>query len=124
MNIVGSEGELAAQGVVEVVVPDLPAALTFYRQLGFVVERETPGFVTLRWESMFLFVAENQNAPTAHRWTNIRIMVPDADAVWQRVKQLGLPVGNPIADRAYGLRDFTVKDPAGFEVRFAEVLRA
>jgi catechol 2,3-dioxygenase-like lactoylglutathione lyase family enzyme len=122
-DIVGSDSELEAQGVVEVVVPDLRAALTFYLRLGFLIDRETPGFVTLRWDNMFLFVAENRDAPTAQRWTNVRIIVPSADVVWQRVNQLGLPVGNPIADRPYGLRDFTVKDPAGFEIRFAEVLR-
>jgi catechol 2,3-dioxygenase-like lactoylglutathione lyase family enzyme len=117
------QSELEAQGVVEVVVPDLRAALAFYLRLGFVVDRETPGFVTLRWDKMFLFVAENRNAPTAQRWTNVRIIVPNADVVWQHVNEIGLPVGSPIADRPYGLRDFTVKDPAGFEIRFAEVLR-
>ena len=121
MPIIGSPSELTAQSVVEVVVPDLEVALDFYRGLGFTVERETPTFVTLRWESTFLFVAQNANATTAPRWTNVRIVVEDVDAIWERVKQLELPVGSPIADRPYGLRDFTVRDPAGFEIRFAEV---
>jgi catechol 2,3-dioxygenase-like lactoylglutathione lyase family enzyme len=122
MQIIGSQDELTASGVVEVVVPDLRLALSFYTQLGFVIERETPTFVTLRWEEMFFFVAENRQAPAAPRWTNVRIMVPNVDALWDHVNRLGLPVGNPIGDRPYGLRDFTVRDPAGFEVRFAQVL--
>lgn len=121
MRTVGSPEELTAQGVVEVVVPDLGAALAFYRRLGFAVERETPTFVTLRWESTFLFLAQNPDAGTAPRWASLRIVVADVDAVWARVTELGLPIGTSIADRPYGLRDFTVRDPAGFEIRFAQV---
>lgn len=121
MQIIGSPSELTAQSVVEVVVPDLGAVLEFYRSLGFAVERETPTFVTLRWAGAFLFIAQNPNATAAPRWTNVRIIVADVDAIWERVKELQLPVGSPIADRPYGLRDFTVRDPAGFEIRFAEV---
>jgi hypothetical protein len=29
----------------------------------------------------------------------------------------------PIGDRYYGLRDFTIRDPDGFGVRFASVLQ-
>jgi len=122
MPVIGSREELRAQGVLEVVVPDLRTALDFYRALGFTVERETASFVTLRWDSTLLFVAENAAATHAPRWASLRLVVADVDAVWARVTQLQLPIGTPIADRAYGLRDFTVKDPAGFEIRFAQVI--
>ncbi|MFZ2489906.1 MAG: VOC family protein [Thermoanaerobaculia bacterium] len=122
MGIVGSRSELTAQGVVEVVVPNLEAALVFYQELGFSVERETPTFVTLRYQTVYLFLAENPDAPLAPRWTNVRIIVSDVDAVWERVRQRGMAVGTVIGDRAYGLRDFTVRAPAGFEIRFAAVL--
>ena len=122
MRIIGSPEELGTQSAVEVVVPDLRATLDFYRQLGFIVERETPTFVTLRWDSVFLFIAQNDKATTALRWTNVRIVVDNVDTIWKRVQRLKLPVGSSIADRPYGLRDFTVKDPAGFEIRFAQVI--
>ncbi len=121
MQSIGSPSELTAQGVVEVVVPDLEAALQFYRAVGFKVERDTPTFATLRWDSTFLFVAQNAHATTTPRWTNIRLVVADVDALWERVQQLELPIVSHIADRPYGLRDFTVRDPAGFEIRFAQV---
>ena len=121
MQIVGSPSELTAQGVVEIVVPDLPATVAFYRSLGFSMERETATFVTLRWETMFLFIAQDGGATTAPRWTNLRILVVDVDAVWKRAVDLGLPIASPLADRTYGLRDFTVADPAGFDIRFAQV---
>ncbi|HEX7708343.1 MAG TPA: VOC family protein [Thermoanaerobaculia bacterium] len=122
MTILGSRSELTAQGVVEVVVPNLQPALAFYQALGFSVERETPTFVTLRYDTLYLYLAENADAPTAPRWTNVRVIVSNVDAVWQHVQARGMAVATPIGDRAYGLRDFTVKDPAGFEVRFAQVL--
>jgi len=122
MSNIGSLDELEAQGVLEVVVPDLAAALAFYRRLGFTTERETPTFVTLRWNTTLLFVAQNSDATTAPRWASLRIIVPDVDAIWSHVQQQRLPIGVPIGDRPYGLRDFTVKDPAGFEVRFAQIL--
>ena len=121
-RIVGTSEEQTAQGVVEVVVPNLSVALEFYRDLGFTIERETPSFVVLRYGEAFLFLAEEADAPTARRYTNVRIIVPDVDEVWQRVQRRGLTCAKPIADRPYGLRDFTVRDPAGFEVRFAQVL--
>lgn len=121
-QVVGSRDELEAQGVVEVVVPDLRAALAFYRDVGFTVERETSSFVTVKYEGTFLFIAENVNASAAPRWTNVRIIVTNVDAVWRRIQLRGLPVGTPIGDRPYGLRDFTVRDPGGFEIRFAQPL--
>lgn len=122
MSNIGSRDELEAQGVLEVVVPDLAAALAFYRRLGFTTERETPTFVTLRWDTTLLFVAQNSDATTAPRWASLRIIVPDVNAIWSHVQQQQLPVGVPIGDRPYGLRDFTVQDPAGFEIRFAQIL--
>jgi catechol 2,3-dioxygenase-like lactoylglutathione lyase family enzyme len=121
-KIIGSPSELAAQSVVEVVVPDLPSALSFYRRLGFSVERETPDFVTLRWDSVLLFLSLDDSVMATPRWVGLRIIVPDVNAVWAHVQLAQLTVRNPIGDRPYGLRDFTVQDPAGFDVRFAQIL--
>ena len=53
--------------------------------------------------------------PTA----NVRIMVPDVDAYWTRAVAGGAHVLAPIADRDYGLRDFTILDPDRLGLRFA-----
>ena len=50
-------------------------------------------------------------------------MVANVDECWKRANELGAPVVVPIADRYYGLRDFTIADPDGFGVRFASLLR-
>jgi uncharacterized glyoxalase superfamily protein PhnB len=46
-------------------------------------------------------------------------MVPDVGAWWRRATGRGARVLAPIADRDYGLRDFTIADPDGFGLRFA-----
>jgi uncharacterized glyoxalase superfamily protein PhnB len=46
-------------------------------------------------------------------------MVSDVDAWWSRATGMGARVLAPIADRSYGLRDFTIADLDGFGIRFA-----
>ncbi len=112
--------ERAAQGVVEIVGPDLDRALAFYVALDFRIERRTGDFAVVNRGGCRLFLAQNRNAPTDKRWTNLRIVVNDVDAVWTRANELGLPIVVAVGDRPYGLRDFTLADPSGFEIRFAQ----
>jgi len=113
--------EWDAQGVVEIVGRDLDALLVFYETIGFRAERKTGSFAVVSGFGVRVFLAENANATVVKRWANIRIVVADVDAIWERVKALGLPIIAAIGDRPYGLRDFVVADPAGFEIRFAQV---
>jgi catechol 2,3-dioxygenase-like lactoylglutathione lyase family enzyme len=117
---VGGQGY--AQGIVEIVGPDLDRSITFYLSIGFELLRRTDGFAVVHWQGQRLFLAENVHAPVAPRWTNLRIMVDDVDALWRRTTALGITPMHPIGDRFYGLRDFTLADPSGFEIRFAQAL--
>ena len=114
--------ENQAQGVVEIVGPDLDALLAFYLSIGFELERRSGDFAVVRWQGIRLFLARNPDAPVRDCWSNLRIMVANVDALWDQANRLGLPVASTIADRAYGLRDFVVVDPAGFGLRFAQLL--
>jgi catechol 2,3-dioxygenase-like lactoylglutathione lyase family enzyme len=116
------DSEFASQGVVEIVGPSLDAMLSFYECIGFRIERRTGPFAVLIGFGIRLFVAENAAAPTSNRWVNVRLLVSNVDDVWGCINALGVPTVHPIGDRAYGLRDFVVRDPSGFEVRFAQVL--
>jgi catechol 2,3-dioxygenase-like lactoylglutathione lyase family enzyme len=111
----------APELVVEVFVRDLDRSLEFYGDLGFELERRTGGFAVLHWQGRLWFLDERPDLPPheGHERANVRVMVPDVDAIWRRVHLLGLPVAAPIGDRYYGLRDFTVRDPDGFGIRFA-----
>src|SRR5258708_29385851 len=111
--------EDSAQLVAEVVVSDLGKTIDFLTALGFRVERIDGTFAVLRWGDSYLFVAEDAGATTTSRWINIRVIVPDVNAMWAKATQLGRIV-NPIGDRSYGLRDFIVAGPGGVEIRFAQ----
>jgi catechol 2,3-dioxygenase-like lactoylglutathione lyase family enzyme len=125
-SMTGSAAELADQLVVEVMVRDLDRSLALYTALGFTLERRDGGFAALRWGERWLFLAQQAElpAPSGPTRANLRILVPDVDRLWTLAQALGLPVEQSIADRYYGLRDFTVIDPDGFGLRFASWLRS
>jgi catechol 2,3-dioxygenase-like lactoylglutathione lyase family enzyme len=92
----------------------------FYRSLGFEVLGRTDGFGTVAWEEHELFLDERpHHEPPPSPQANVRVMVPDVDAWWRRATGMGARVLAPVADREYGLRDFTIADPDGFGIRFA-----
>ena len=120
------------QLVTEIVVRDIRRSTEFYRRLGFRLHRDGGDFVELTWEDHLLFLAEPsafhdmaEVEPTERpRFpvANIRVMVSNVDQCWSLATELGAPIILPIADRYYGLRDFTIADPDGFGIRFASQL--
>ena len=108
------------QLVVEIFVRDIARSKAFYQALGFAVLHDRGSFVTLTWEGHRLFLDQRADLPPAptHPQANMRVMVPDVDECWARAQTLAAPILAPIADRDYGLRDFTILDPDGFGVRF------
>src|SRR4030095_5139229 len=120
------------QLVTEILVSDIKRSTHFYLKLGFKLLRDGGDFVELTWEDHRLFLAElsafhevGQNQKIARPsfpLANLRVMVPNVDGLWMRVQKIGIEVVIPIADRYYGLRDFTISDPDGFGIRFASFL--
>ena len=122
------------QLVTEIMVRDIKRSTEFYCRLGFALLRDGGDFVELTWEEHQLFLDERSaspegdqaamSAPQQFPPANIRVMVPNVDEYWRLAQDLGARIVVPIADRSYGLRDFTIADPDGFGVRFASVLEA
>jgi catechol 2,3-dioxygenase-like lactoylglutathione lyase family enzyme len=112
------------QLVVEIFVRDIQRSRTFYERLGFEVLADRGGFVELAWEGHQLFLDERPDLPPlpGYPQANVRVMVADVDAFWERARDAGAQVLAPIEDRFYGLRDFTILDPDGFGVRFGSRL--
>lgn len=91
-----------------------------YRSLGFEVVGRKGSFAAVTWEGHRLFLDEQPRLePPPSPQANVRVMVPDVDAWWRRATGMGARVLAPVADRDYGLRDFTIADPDGFGIRFA-----
>lgn len=112
------------QLVIELFVKDLKRSIKFYRRLGFKLARREKRFCVLSWEGHPLFLAQESQAPRAGPWPagNLRVMVKDVDSIWARLRRARVKSLIAIADRYYGLRDFTVADPDGFAIRFASRL--
>lgn len=113
-----------SQPVVEVLVRDMQRAKDFYTRLGFELVDDRGDFVELAWEDHLFFLDEVTDQPPVwgHAQANVRIMVPNVDDYWELAREMGAPVVKPIADRGYGLRDFTILDPDGFGLRFGSRL--
>jgi catechol 2,3-dioxygenase-like lactoylglutathione lyase family enzyme len=122
------------QLVTEIMVRDIKRSTEFYCRLGFALLRDGGDFVELTWEEHQLFLDERSDshegdqatlyAPLQFPPANIRVMVPNVDDYWRLAQDLSARIVAPIADRSYGLRDFTIADPDGFGVRFASILKA
>jgi catechol 2,3-dioxygenase-like lactoylglutathione lyase family enzyme len=120
------------QLVTEILVREIRRSIDFYRRLGFELLRDGGDFVELTWEEHRLFLAERSafqgvehvELPPSPPFplANVRVMVPDVDKYWALVREIGAEIAVPIGDRYYGLRDFTIRDPDGFGVRFASLL--
>ncbi|MGH7917564.1 MAG: VOC family protein [Candidatus Binataceae bacterium] len=115
----------AEQLVVEVYTRDIERSRDFYEAFCFDVIRDEGDFIELRWErNSFLLeqVRDTPEFPTAA--VNVRIMVPNVDDYWRRAQKLDARILRPLADRYYGLRDFTMAGPDGLALRFATRLAA
>ena len=120
------------QLVTEIVVKDIKSSVDFYRRLGFDLLRDGGDFVELTWEDHRLFLAELSAFRDAHGASlpttplfplaNVRVMVPNVDEYWKLANEIGAQIIIPLADRYYGLRDFTIADPDGFGIRFASLI--
>ena len=79
----------------------------------------------MSWEKSALLLEqiEGQAPQPETVVANIRIMVPNVDDFWVLARKMGLQVLRPIANRYYGLRDFTVVSPDGVGLRFATRVR-
>jgi uncharacterized glyoxalase superfamily protein PhnB len=117
----------------EFFVPDVAAAVRYYTQtLGFTEYRVEPEFavvglgpaqVLLADERMYGRMGGHHGAPVERgAMLDIRIMVPDVDEIYDRLRRAGVEIVHDIADRPYGLRDFIIRDLNGFRLRFAAPL--
>ena len=119
---------------VELFVPNVKEAASYYADsLGFTILRTDPpdepvfaiahlGEAVVMFMSDRFYAGARSDLDYRGAGVDIRLMVPDVDAVYERIRAAGLEVMHPIADREYGLRDFIMRDPFGFRLRFASAL--
>lgn len=99
-----------SQPVPELPVSDVEAAQTHYRDLlGFTVAWLDPskdiGAVSRGEVAIFFRRRQRPFEPAVH-W----VYAPNVDATYAELQLLGAHIVDPIADKPWGLRQFTVED--------------
>lgn len=113
-------------------VKDLDKELKFFTALGFEVERSGSAarvsfgdtsltvqtYETLRVGDRPLLDWE-QHPTQLGTGVQFYLMVPDVDAVVGRIP-MGVPRPWPVQDKAWGLRELTLRTPSGYLITFAQ----
>jgi lactoylglutathione lyase len=119
----------------ELFITDMAVSRFFYeRILGFVADDGAhANYVPLRLGDVTLslnLMAELDSAHPIHampedrRGLGVEIVLdmPDIDALADSVREHGWPLASDVELRPWGARDFRVKDPDGYYLRFSAAL--
>src|ERR1051326_7276416 len=102
-------------------VSDVRRTVQFYRDvLGFEHQwfwGDPPTFGGVSWGSVHvMFCLQPQNNVEGHQhWFRIE----DLDAMFQQHSAAGAQIISPIENKPWGCREYTVRDPNGYHLRFA-----
>ena len=120
----------------ELFVPDVDPAIEFYvDKLGFELMRREPdgsfaivalgeAIVMLAAQTHYGAMGGGEIGAARGAGIDVRFVVPDVDAIYERCRRAGVTIALDIGDRYYGLRDFIVRDGYGYRLRFAAPLRS
>lgn len=105
-------------------VPDVPEAVDFYtKNLGFSLAftwgGEPPTFAGINLGHVQIFLQKGAPNPGA---SSVYFLVGDADELYAFHRANGVEVAEPIDDREYGIRDYTVRDRYGYSLSFGHRL--
>src|SRR5262245_2611129 len=103
-------------------VNDMRRARAFYRSLGFSAGYGEGDYEILRRGNLVVHLESRADLVPATNLTSCYWRVTDADTLYTEFAALGLqPYGSPSlsepCDEPWGMREFTLKDPAGNLIR-------
>ena len=107
--------------------PDLSRTRAFYESLGFKAGYHDDRYEILRRGTLVVHLEPRDDLVPATNRTSCYWRVADADALYHEFASLGLPSeGLPRLtaphDESWGMREFTLKDPAGNLIRVGHEL--
>jgi uncharacterized glyoxalase superfamily protein PhnB len=116
-------GKLGVVSTPTLPVADLRQAIDFYERAGFGVrvykeDDDDPGdgFAFVSYEDRSVFDLDAVGIDLSQNHAGCYLIVEDADAWHERMAAEGLPV-TAIEDQPWGMREFTLTDPSGNNVR-------
>jgi uncharacterized glyoxalase superfamily protein PhnB len=103
-------------------VADLAEAIDWYqRVLGFQVGwkwGDPPEMASVCRERVEINLLETADA--SRTTSRVYVHMDGVDRFYEQITAAGANVAVPLADRAYGMRDFRTTDPSGNELSFGE----
>ena len=102
--------------------PDINAAIEFYTtKLGFKLDftwgGEPPTMCGLSIGNVQMFIEKGEPQP---RGASVYFVVGNVDEVYEFHRAGGVEITEPVADREYGIRDYTLKDLNGYGLGFGQ----
>ena len=108
------------QGVPVLHVADVKATATYYRDtLGFKWDFGDDEYSVVWRDNAAVHLTRSGQRPSA-AGLHLFLWVRDVDAYYREIRARGTEVLGEPTDRPYHLREFTVRDPNGIEVVFAQ----
>jgi catechol 2,3-dioxygenase-like lactoylglutathione lyase family enzyme len=108
-----------------VAVADIAKAVEFYTtKLGFKLGftwGDPPGFAGVNFGDVQIFL-QKESARAKSDAVSAFFMVNDADGLYQFHRTSGVEIPEPIGNREYGIRDYTVRDQDGNLLVFGQPL--
>jgi len=106
---------------------DVSRTRAFYESLGFKAGYHHERYEILRRDNLVVHLEARDDLVSATNTTSCYWRVPDADVLHEEFASLGLPSeGSPSltapSDEPWGMREFTLKDPAGNLIRIGHEL--
>lgn len=106
------------QGSAVLHVPDVAAAVAFYRDvLGFTFDFGDDHYAVVWRDNAAVHFTKGDGCPAG---VHLFQWVRDVDALHRELKERGVPVAGEPVDRPYGIRDFSVRDPNGVVIVFGQ----
>lgn len=107
---------------VEVYVSNLEKSLSFYRDvLGFEVIRTDPthNFAVFEFNKAIFMIEEKPEWVLPTQGIVMRFIVPDVKSYYDQLNKRGTEMYKSIKTADYGSTRFYVKDPDGYQIKFA-----
>ncbi len=103
-------------------VSDLHDSLRFYTErLGFELDftfGEPECYAGLSWGTAYLHLSSFYPYKNNTGHGNLYLTFEEVDSIYQRLVRAEVPFYSHIADREYGMRDFSIMDPDGNQIGF------
>ena len=106
-------------------VDDLERSIAYYQKIGFSFEEPWDGFYSIgRLDGLEVHLKEAPKNQAERRWRRANehldasAGVDGIEAFYEQCVANGITIIKPLADTAWGTKDFYVEDPDGYSISF------